>query len=196
MQEIKLNLLPVEYRSNKGDLTWVLSRRFIWPIVLIIITIVAVGVYWATLMDEVNDLKAIGVSQKAKIKKLAPVKKKVKTLKSKLNKIKSKNKALEGIQFSKTKWILIFQDLSSILPLNSWIKSISESGKEGLKISATTYQFADIAQYMVDLENQKSFNGVKLLKIKTIQYEKSQAFSFDLSASIDPAIGLNDGKGK
>lgn len=189
MQEIKLNLLPLEYRVRKGDLTWVGSRRFVWPLVFLFASVMSSISYWIVLNDEVTTLKEIETSQISKIKKLAPVKLKVQNLKKSLDKIRKKNKALEGIQFSKTRWINIFQDLSSIVPSSTWFKSVTQKGETSVSIKASTLQFADIAQFMVDLEKQHAFVSVELLGIKNIQFESKQAFSFDLSVSVNPELG-------
>jgi type IV pilus assembly protein PilN len=189
MQEIKLNLLPLEYRVRKGDLTWVGSRRVVWPLVFLFASVMSSISYWIVLNDEVTTLKEIETSQISTIKKLAPVKLKVQNLKKSLNKIRKKNKALEGIQFSKTRWINIFQDLSSIVPSSTWFKSVNQKGEASVSIKASTLQFADIAQFMVDLEKQHAFVSVKLLGIKNIQFESKQAFSFDLSVGVNPELG-------
>lgn len=186
MQEIRLNLLPVEYRVAKSNLTWVFSRKFVWPMILLITTAVSCMTYWVVLNDELNSLQDTISTQNSRIEKLKPVEKKVKSLVTKIDKIERKNKALVGIQFSKTRWINIFQDLAAILPSNSWLTSIKQvQDNVSLKLNVSTRQFADIAQYMIDLEKRNSFSQVKLIKINTINDNNSQSFKYEIELTLN-----------
>lgn len=186
MQQIKLNLLPVEFRVGRKSLTWVFSRRFIWPFLGFIIVVVSCATYWVVLNDEYNSLKDTIANQNKKIETLKPVEKKVKNLKAKIQKIEKKNKALVGIQFSKTRWINIFQDISAVLPSNSWITAVQQvKSNTSLSLKITTYQFSDIAQYMVDLEGRRSFKLVKLRKINTLKTKSVPSFVYELDITLD-----------
>jgi len=186
IQKIKLNLLPVEYRSNKRSLTWIFARRFVWPSIMLIVVVVSLSTYWIILNDEKSQLEDKIVVQNSKIDKLKPVEKKVKSLKSTIAKIDRKNKALLGIQFSKTRWINIFQDMSSVIPSNSWLTSVKQvEGDKELLLVVHTYQFADVAQYMIDLEKRKSFKKVDLQKINTMQKNSVRAFTYEIKLHLD-----------
>jgi Tfp pilus assembly protein PilN len=195
IQEIKINLLPVEYKLKKKSLTWILSRRFVWPVMLAMVTIVSLMTYWVVLNEDKKLLQEVIISQNLSIEKLKPVEKKVKDLKLTIKKINRKNKALLGIQFSKTRWINIFQDLSSVIPSNSWITKITQvEQNSALTLVVSSYQFADIAQYMVDLEKRKSFQTIQLLKINTVKKKNLQAFTYEIKVLLDTDYLLKVGE--
>ncbi|MGL1937180.1 MAG: PilN domain-containing protein [Fibrobacterales bacterium] len=190
MERIELNLIPIEHRLSKMDHTWMLDRRVIYPSFILLIELVIFAIAWITISETNrqlnNDLEAIN----HKIRLQAPIQKEIKTLDDALQKKKRKNRALKSIEVSKKRWIEIFEDISTTLPGNMWVLSIiqnKEVSKEVL-MKGVTYNFSEISQYMMALEEQRSFEELLLNSIITIKYKSNTAYQFEIKCILKESV--------
>ncbi len=190
MEKIELNLIPIEHRVSKADHTWILDRRVIYPSFILMIELVILAIVWITVSETNrqlnNDLEAINV----KIRKQAPIQKEIRTLDDALEKKKRKNRALKSIEVSKKRWIEIFEDISTTLPSNMWVMSIlQEKGKDKeVMLKGVTYNFSEISQYMMSLEEQRSFHQLILNSIITIKFKDNTAYQFEIKCMLKESV--------
>jgi len=190
MRFLEINLLPAEYRKAKTDLSWLFDRRIIWPTMLLIVTLLSGFLVFLHIRDTINALNDELVQVTTQIDHQKPLLEKIKQLDSKLKIIAEKNMALKSIQVSKKRWVILFENISSVLPPNMWISNLNQTGEATLEIKGTTYDFAEVAQYMVSLEQQVSFTGVTLVTITNMKVGDDNGFAFTLNCVINPKLGM------
>ena len=151
MSRIEINLLPVDYRRKRVRVDRILCRRVVWPTIALLVVIVLGVAYTMNLTMErdetLTDLETIEKTIASKQKLLDEIKK----LEADKAVIQRKNDALRSIQVSRQRWIVIFENLSYVLPENTWITGIDEKNGR-LEMTAVTFQFSDVAQYMTELQ--------------------------------------------
>ena len=202
MEFLKLNLLPVEYRVKRKELTWILDRRFIWPVILtIVVLFIEVFMYYGT-YESKQELERQLVDVNAKIESKKPIITKIRTMEKQLKEIEQKNLALQSIQVSKKRWIVIYENLSSVITPNTWFTKFAQNIKakeqtaskfdpNQMTLTGQTHQFSEVAEYMVDLENFDSIDDVKLLGIKTVKVKNESVFEYNVLIKFNPYIGLD-----
>ena len=192
MSRIEINLLPVDYRRKRVRVDRILCRRVVWPTIALLVVIVLGVAYTMNLTMErdetLTDLETIEKTIASKQKLLDEIKK----LEADKAVIQRKNDALRSIQVSRQRWIVIFENLSYVLPENTWITGIDEKNGR-LEMTAVTFQFADVAQYMTELQKQVAITNVRLKKVRTVKVAKAQGFEFSLSIGLAKDINLNAG---
>mgnify|MGYP001019666524 CR=1 FL=1 len=182
MERIELNLIPIEHRLSKRDHTWMLDYRVIYPSFVFMIELVILLIVWITVSETNrqlnNELQAID----SQIQKQAPIQREIRTLDQSLEKKKRKNRALKSIQVSKKRWIEIFEDISTTMPNNMWVLSIlqAEGKNDEMILKGVTYNFSEISQYMMALEEQRSFGKLILNSIITIKFKSNTAYQFEV----------------
>jgi type IV pilus assembly protein PilN len=190
---IELNLLPLEHRVSKTDLTWIADRRVIYPSMVLVTIVVVAFLLWAYIQDTKSQLEQSLDTLKVEVQKGKPIKEQIDQLQARLDEIAKKNKALKSIQVSKKKWLIIFENVSSVLPPNMWINSLTQTG-QNMDLQGVTYDFSEIAEYMIKLEKQISFNKVSLVSITTISTDGEQSYSFSLMCALNQDLGLEFAK--
>ncbi len=192
MSRIEINLLPVDYRRKRVRVDRILCRRVVWPTIALLVVIVLGVAYTMNLTMErdetLTDLETIEKTIASKQKLLDEIKK----LEADKAVIQRKNDALRSIQVSRQRWIVIFENLSYVLPENTWITGIDEKNGR-LEMTAVTFQFSDVAQYMTELQKQVAITNVRLKKVRTVKVAKAQGFEFSLSIGLAKDINLNAG---
>ncbi len=192
MSRIEINLLPADYRRKRVRVDRILCRRVVWPTIALLVVIVLGVAYTMNLTMErdetLTDLETIEKTIASKQKLLDEIKK----LEADKAVIQRKNDALRSIQVSRQRWIVIFENLSYVLPENTWITGIDEKNGR-LEMTAVTFQFADVAQYMTELQKQVSITNVRLKKVRTVKVAKAQGFEFSLSIGLAKDINLSAG---
>lgn len=188
MSHIDINLLPVQFRRKRIRLDKVFGRRVVWPTIFFLVVLVAAFSFQMKLrieMDEVNgDIKRVEETIKSKQGLLDEIKQ----LEETRAVIEKKNGALRSIQVSRQRWIVTFENIAYVLPENTWLIDLQEKGS-GLELSAVTFQFSEVAQYMTDLQKQVAISSVKLKKIRTVKVARAQAFEFGLQIGLSQNIG-------
>ena len=195
MSRIEINLLPVQYRRKRVRVDRILCRRVVWPTIAFMILLVA-GIGWSMnltmdrdrLDGELDTIKKTIASKQSLLDE-------IKKLEADKAVIQRKNDALRSIQVSRQRWIVIFENISYVLPENTWITSIEEKGGR-LEMTAVTFQFADVAFYMTELQKQVAITNVRLKKIRTVRVAKAKAFEFNLSVGLAENIGAAPDKQK
>jgi type IV pilus assembly protein PilN len=190
MKLLEINLLPAEFRKVKTDLGWIVDRRVLWPTMLMLVTAFGAFLVYLHVRDTISSLTDQLETTKVEIQQGQPILDKITELDKKLSIIGQKNKALKSIQVSKKRWVILFENISSVLPPNMWVLSLNEEAGDILEIKGTTFDFSEVAEYMVSLERQVSFTNVTLVTILSQKVGADDAYSFTLKCSINPDLGM------
>ena len=166
---ITINLLPGEHRKQQKDLTWLTDRRVVWPTVFLILAIFVALFTYAYTLQELSSKEA--------------------ELQSNQSIINTKINALKSIQISKKRWVVLFENISSVLPPNMWLLSVSQVSEFNLEMKGTTFDFSEVAEYMVKLEKQVSVQKVSLVSISTTKVDGDEAYSFTLKVELKKDLG-------
>lgn len=190
---VEINLLPVEYRKTKVDFSWIVDRRVVWPSIAMLVALVVIFLIQSYVMETIATLQNQVDSTKAEVEKQRPLLEKIKTLDSKLKVIAQKNTGLKSIQVSKKRWVILFENISSMMPPNMWLVSLNQVSALDMELRGMTYDFSEVAEYMVKLEKQVSFNSVSLVDVSTTKIDGEEAYSFVIKAGIKSDLGLEGG---
>ena len=191
---IEINLLPAEFRRQKKDFSWILDRRVVWPVVAIIVFVFCIFLLFAYMNDSRQTLQNALASTKAEIEKEKPLLDKIKELDGKIAIITQKRNALKSIQVSKKRWVILFENISAILPPNMWLTDLQQTSAYEMELRGTTYDFSEVAEYMVKLEKQVSIASVTLVTITNTKVEGEDAYTFTMKAKIREDLGLEESK--
>ena len=186
---ITINLLPGEHRKKQKDLTWVTDRRVVWPTVMFIVAVVAALFVYAYTLESISSLEAELQSVRAAVERERPLLKKISELEKNQSVINSKINALKSIQINKKRWVVLFENISSVLPPNMWLTSLSQVSEYNLEMKGTTFDFSEVAEYMVKLEKQISVDKVSLVTISTTKVDGDEAYSFTLKVELKRDFG-------
>ena len=191
---IEINLLPAEFRRQKKDFSWILDRRVVWPVVATIVFVFCILLLFAYMNDSRQTLQNALASTKAEIEKEKPLLDKIKELDGKIAIITQKRNALKSIQVSKKRWVILFENISAILPPNMWLTALQQTSAYEMELRGTTYDFSEVAEYMVKLEKQVSIASVTLVTITNTKVEGEDAYTFTMKAKIREDLGLEESK--
>ena len=186
---ITINLLPGEHRKKQKDLTWVTDRRVVWPTVMFIVAVVAALFVYAYTLESISSLEAELQSVRAAVERERPLLKKISELEKNQSIINTKINALKSIQINKKRWVVLFENISSVLPPNMWLTSLSQVSEFNLEMKGTTFDFSEVAEYMVKLEKQISVEKVSLVTISTTKVDGDEAYSFTLKVELKRDFG-------
>lgn len=187
---VEINLLPPEYRKAKRDLSWVFDRRIVWPMVALLVLLVGLFMALLQMNDTISTLEIKIKSTQAEVEKEKPLLQKIGELDKKLLAIAQKNTALKSIQVSKKRWVILFENISSVLPPNMWLVNLNQLSANEMELKGFTYDFSEVAEYMVKLEKQVSISAVSLITIATTKTGGEDSYSFTIKASIKKDLGL------
>lgn len=190
---ISINLLPPEYRKTQKDLSWITDRRIIWPTIALLAAIVGVYMLNSFTVDTINGLNSELERVRAEVERERPLLTKISDLEQKRSVINTKINALKSIQVSKKRWVILFENVSSVLPPNMWLTSISQLGENELEMKGTTFDFSEVAEYMVKLEKQVSVDKVSLVTITTTKVDGEEAYNFTIKVVLKQDLGLAEG---
>ena len=186
---ITINLLPGEHRKKQKDLTWLTDRRVVWPTVFFIVSIFAALFIYAYTLQELSSKEAELQSVRAAVERERPLLRKISELEKNQSIINTKINALKSIQISKKRWVVLFENISSVLPPNMWLLSLSQVSEFNLEMKGTTFDFSEVAEYMVKLEKQMSVEKVSLVSISTTKVDGDEAYSFTLKVELKKDLG-------
>ena len=188
---ISINLLPPEYRKVKKDLSWVTDRRIIYPTIAIIVAIVGFMYTSTRIADALADLGNNLTRVQAEVERERPLLTKIGDLEQKQAIVNTKINALKSIQVSKRRWVVLFENVSSVLPPNMWLTSLNQVSEDNLEMKGMTFDFSEVAEYMVKLEKQVSVEKVSLLTIATTKVDGEEAYSFTIKIVLKQDLGDN-----
>jgi len=187
---LQINLLPAEYRSSRTDLSWLSDRRVVWPSMLLLVAIASIFLLFSHISETTSDLETTLTRIRSDVEKERPLLAKIKQLDEKLAVIAQKNKALKSIQVSKKRWVILFENISSVLPANMWLVNLAQLDTDNIELRGVTRDFSEVAEYMVRLEQQVSITAVSLVTITTTKIENEDTYNFTIKAQINPDLGL------
>ena len=190
---ISINLLPPEYRKKQKDFTWITDRRIIWPTVALIVAVVAIVMLQGYITETIGGLSTELTRVQEEVERERPLLSKISDLEQKQGVINTKINALKSIQVSKKRWVILFENISSVLPPNMWLTSINQMGEFDLEMRGVTYDFSEVAEYMVKLEKQVSVQSVTLVTISTSKQDGKEAYSFTIKIVLKRDLGLGEG---
>ena len=190
---ISINLLPPEYRKKQKDFSWITDRRIIWPTVALIVAVVAVLMLQTYINETASSLSEELNRVQEEVERERPLLTKISDLEQKQGVINTKINALKSIQVSKKRWVILFENVSSVLPPNMWITSINQMGEFDLEMRGVTYDFSEVAEYMVKLEKQVSIQSVTLVTISTAKVDNKEAYNFTIKVVMKKDLGLGEG---
>ena len=189
---ISINLLPPEFRKKQKDFTWVTDRRIIWPTVALIVAVVAIMMIQTYTSETISTLSSELNRVQEEVERERPLLTKISDLEQKQGVVNTKINALKSIQINKKRWVTLFENISSVLPPNMWIESISQMGEFNLEMRGKTYDFSEVAEYMVKLEKQVSVESVTLVTISTTKVEGEEAYNFTIKVVLKRDFGLGE----
>lgn len=190
---ISINLLPPEYRKKQKDFTWVTDRRIIWPTVAAIVAIVAVLMLQAFINETISGLSNELSRVQEEVERERPLLSKISDLEQKKGVVTTKINALKSIQVSKKRWVILFENISSVLPPNMWITSINQLGEFDMEMRGVTLDFPEVAEYMVKLEKQVSVQSVSLVTISTTKIDGDEAYNFTIKIVLRQDLNAGEG---
>ena len=190
---ISINLLPPEYRKKQKDFTWVTDRRIIWPTVAAIVAIVAVLMLQAFINETISGLSGELSRVQEEVERERPLLSKISDLEQKKGVVTTKINALKSIQVSKKRWVILFENISSVLPPNMWITSINQLGEFDMEMRGVTLDFPEVAEYMVKLEKQVSVQSVSLVTISTTKIDGDEAYNFTIKIVLRQDLNAGEG---
>ena len=186
---ISINLLPGEYRKAQKDFSWITDRRVVWPTVALIVSIVAAMMLYSYTTDTIAGLQTEVERIKAEVERERPLLTKIGELEQKQAIVNTKINALKSIQVSKKRWVVLFENVSSVLPPNMWLTSLNQVSDNDLEMKGMTFDFSEVAEYMVKLEKQVSIDKVTLLTIATTKVDGEEAYSFTIKVVLKQDLG-------
>ena len=189
---ISINLLPVEFRKKQKDFTWVTDRRIIWPSVALIVAIVAVMMLQTFISETISNLSDELARVQEDVNRERPLLSKISDLEQKKGVVTTKINALKSIQVSKKRWVILFENISSVLPPNMWITSLNQMGEFDMEMRGMTLDFPEVAEYMVKLEKQVSIQSVSLVTISTVKVDGDEAYNFTIKIVLQRDLKLGE----
>jgi type IV pilus assembly protein PilN len=187
---ISINLLPREYRKPVKDFSWLTDRRIIWPTIAIIATLIGVVLLYSHIEDTTSELAREVDRVEAEVEREHPLLAKISDLEQKQGVINTKINALKSIQVSKKRWVILFENVSSVLPPNMWLTSLNQLSENDLEMRGTTFDFSEVAEYMVKLEKQVSVEKVSLVNISTSKVDGEEAYVFTIKVLLKQDLGM------
>ena len=190
---ISITLLPPEFRKKQKDFTWVTDRRVIWPTVAAVVAIVAVLMLQAFIAETIGSLSSELSRVQEEVERERPLLSKISDLEQKKGVVTTKINALKSIQVSKKRWVVLFENISSVLPPNMWITSINQLGEFDMEMRGVTLDFPEVAEYMVKLEKQVSVQSVSLVTISTTKIDGDEAYNFTIKIVLRQDLNAGEG---
>lgn len=190
---LNINLLPQEHRSIRRDFSWMGDRRIVWPSILLLVVFVGMSVRFIQLAETLDAKQTRLEYIQSEIKNNRTILDKIKQLDESLKIIAEKNKALKSIQVSKKRWVALFESISKVLPENMWLISILQNQPNQLEIKGLTYDFSEVANYMVNLEMEPTFVKVELVSIGSVRGRNAETeqYEFVMKCIINENLGLD-----
>jgi type IV pilus assembly protein PilN len=71
-----------------------------------------------------------------------------------------------------------------------WLTSLNQLSDNDLEMRGTTFDFSEVAEYMVKLEKQVSVDKVSLVNISTTKVEGEEAYIFTIKVLLKQDLGL------
>jgi len=191
---IEINLLPIEDRKIKRDLTFLLDTKVVMPTFTLIF--VFLFCFFKAEFDskKIEQQESIVVQLNTDIQNRMKVRNSIKKLDKILREKAAKNNSLQSIRFNKQLWVRILEGLNKALPANTWIETITQTKEKEqiLKLQGSTHLFSEVAFYMIELERNNFFESIELESVKLKKTPKNSVFEFSLVINVNLGLGANN----
>ena len=193
-QLMEINLLPSEYRQSKLNVSWLLDTRVIWATFALILVALILFLLNYYVNETTSGLRSAVEQTKRDLEKERPTLDRINELERTRSEIEKKSKVLDSIQVNGKRWVLIFEDFSTALKdiPGTWISGIIQEAGE-MNLSCTTWNFPEVASYMLNLEQKQSVTEVSLTNINAVKINGEDAYTFSLKVKLDPNLGSETG---
>ena len=161
-----------------------------WPTIALIAVVVGVVMLFSFTEETISGLNQELSRVKAEVERERPLLTKISDLEQKQGVINTKINALKSIQVSKKRWVILFENVSSVLPPNMWLTSLNQLSDNDLEMRGTTFDFSEVAEYMVKLEKQVSVEKVSLVNISTSKVEGEEVYTFTIKVLLKQDLGM------
>lgn len=185
----EINLLPIENRHKKMDLSWISDRRFIWGTFAIILVALVLSLLYFHVTETIRDLENSVKQTKLAVEKERPLLDKIKEFDEKLKSIEQKGNALRSIQVSRKRWVILFEDLSTSIPPETWITGITQDANK-IDINCRTWNFSEVALYMLRLEKKESITEISLTNINASKLNNEDVYDFSIKVGFNQNLGV------
>ncbi|MDR2580336.1 MAG: PilN domain-containing protein [Fibromonadaceae bacterium] len=193
VNQLEINLLPLEFRRKKRDLSWLSSTQVVLSTIAVILVTLTLSVLYSHIVKTTYELESSVAQINEAVEKERPLLEKIKELEETLRMIEQRSDALRSIQVSRRRWVVLLEELSTALMPNTWITSITQ--REGkMDVDCVTWDFSEVAMYMLKLEQQTNvITGVSLSNISADKVEGEDAYRFSLVVNFDLGYGMETG---
>ncbi|MFQ5905202.1 MAG: PilN domain-containing protein [bacterium] len=198
---IKIDLLPKEERRRKPALAPKVrvprERRVavgprlpvgIDTIIILVVFLLAVGAMYLVFTGQKREIARLEdeiTAMKAELKKLQDAVQLVRNLEEKERAIKVKLEVIAKLNKDRFLRAHMMDELSRLLPENSWLSSIVEK-KPSLTIEGFTFSNFTVADYMRKLETSKYIKNVDLSVLNKEKAGGHDVMKFKLTSSLVP----------
>jgi type IV pilus assembly protein PilN len=158
-----------------------------------VVAIVAVLMLQTFIAETIGSLSSELSRVQEEVERERPLLSKISDLEQKKGVVTTKINALKSIQVSKKRWVVLFENISSVLPPNMWITSINQLGEFDMEMRGVTLDFPEVAEYMVKLEKQVSVQSVSLVTISTTKIDGDEAYNFTIKIVLRQDLNAGEG---
>jgi type IV pilus assembly protein PilN len=109
----------------------------------------------------------------------------IKDLKDQISNLLERKQVVENLQINRSQAVVVFDELSRILPEGMYLKSIKQQGNE-ITIEGIADTNARVATLVRSLSNSDWLELPKLVEIKSITINNIKQNAFTLQASLKP----------
>lgn len=191
MDLIEINLLPVEQRRVKKDLSYLFDFRVVVPTLLLLLTMLAYFFIQRFYLGNFGEKKATLAQLELEISQNQNTWNQIRELETLLQEKQAKNNSLRNITYNKQLWVRILEGINVSIPANTWISEIVQSPEKTdfLTLRGSTYVFSEVANLMIGLEDNEYFQNVRLEKVEITSKANEEFFNFTLNCSINLSLG-------
>ncbi len=177
---IHINLLPVRAAQKKEKL----RSQIAVTILALILTVVACGAVYASLLVKVDEVKDEIASTEAKIRDLKKVLGEVTQFKKKKEELSGKLAILDQLKDGKSGPVHLLDELSMVLPDKLWLTSFKESGGD-VTISGVGMNEDVVAMFLKRLEKSPYYKNVELQVIEQSSQAGVKTNKFNVVAKVE-----------
>ncbi|MDR0516220.1 MAG: PilN domain-containing protein [Fibromonadaceae bacterium] len=190
---LEINLLPSEFKHKKLDLSWLSDSRVIWSTLAIIVAAVVMSLLYVHITETIDSLEKEVTATRQAVDKERHVLKQIEELEAKQKEIAQRSTSLRAIQVNRKRWVVLLENLSTTLPPNTWITNITQNNENQMNMKCSTWNFPEVALYMLRLEQEASVNQVSLTEINAVKQNNEEVYNFSLTVDFDQNVGVEAG---
>lgn len=173
---IRINLLPVKAAQKKEKL----KGQLMVVVLALIVTFGLCGAAYMFVLGEVEDRQARIDQKNAEIAQLARVINEVRDFEKRQKALRAKLDILDQLKESRVGPLYVLNALYEAIPEKLWLTKFAE-GSGRATISGIGVNEETVAQFMKNLEESETFEGVELQVTKQIVQDQIKFQQFDLT---------------